>query len=88
MIPDVPLKVTAQRVRLIRDIRAEDYPVTPEEKTSLDQGKAWLAVHGIVHYKDVFNTPHWIRYCSWNFFKPGVEYSSRDCTDYNNVDRD
>jgi hypothetical protein len=65
---------------------AEDDPFTSEEMTALQDGKAWIAVHGIVGYDDVFSR-HWTKFCVWSDAKPG-DYLSRSCTMYNDTDDD
>jgi hypothetical protein len=65
-----------------------DDPVSLDEKTRLTEGRAWLAVHGKVRYRDVFKHWHWATYCSWNKFNPAAEYAARSCSAYNGIDED
>ena len=76
--------VQIQAIRLKADGSGD--LLTDTEKSDLESGKAWIAVHGSVWYKDVFRTQHWTKFCSWNGFRPGWDYSSRTCVTHNNVD--
>jgi hypothetical protein len=85
LIPNHPRDhlVTRKQARSNGDI--EDAPFTEREKIALDNGSAWIAIHGIVFYEDVFKTKHWVRFCYWTTSKPGL-YTSRGCTAYNSID--
>jgi len=37
--------------------------LTHDEKISVDTGRSWIAVHGVIQYKDTFGTSHWIKFC-------------------------
>ena len=43
--------------------KGEDDPYLVAEKTAMDQGKAWMAVHGTIWYDDIFGTTHWTKFC-------------------------
>ena len=88
--PNVPTEMTVVRRRFKvggKTREAEDNPLTLEEKASLDDGKAWMALHGIIWYDDIFKTRHWIKFCRWSTAKPGT-YHAAGCTSYNSVDND
>jgi hypothetical protein len=91
VLPNAPQEITASRRRAKVNGTAgegEGDPLTPDEKASLDAGKSWIAVHGIVWYDDVFHQHrHWIKFCFWSDLKPG-NYGSRGCTAYNSIDDD
>ncbi len=63
----------------------EPDPLTADEKSALDDGKAWVAAHGVIYYADIFDTAHWVKFCFWIDLKVG-NYSSRSCVAYNNSD--
>jgi len=63
----------------------EDDPLTADEKTALDDGQAWIAVHGFIRYRDVFRNPHWTRFCFWAYNAP-VKSSALCCTKYTSTD--
>jgi hypothetical protein len=82
MIPHAIQNITVSREKADVD---EGDPLLPSEQKALDEGKAWLAFHGIVWYDDTFKTKHWIRFCIWSPVKPG-KYDAAACTQYNQVD--
>ncbi len=87
-LPNAPQVITATRRRYKvggKPDEAEDDPITETEKAALDNGKSWIAVHGIVWYDDVFKDRHWIKFCYWGDLKPG-DYSSKSCVAYSSVD--
>lgn len=57
---------------------------TEEEVVSIRQGKAYLAVYGIVTYDDISGSSHWTRFCKW-IAKSG-EFHTAGCTQYNSAD--
>jgi hypothetical protein len=65
----------------------KDDPVTSTEEMELIQGHAWVAVHGIVTYQDIFSVNHWTKFCyEYNFAPFATKLSSLSCADYNDVD--
>ena len=86
-IPNAPQVIAASRrtSKIGKPDEGEALPLTTDEKTSLDDGKSWIAVHGIVWYDDVFKTRHWIKFCFWTDLKLG-DYGSRSCVAYNSSD--
>ncbi|SRR6266498_1905455 len=64
----------------------DPFPITDEEWAKLTDGRAWVAIHGIVYYKDMFRRQHWIRFCWWKGFRTDVSYSSANCIKYNDID--
>jgi hypothetical protein len=87
VLPNAPQEVTVVRRMGVKPDEAADNPITENEKASLNDGKAWIAVHGIVWYDDIFHRDrHWIKFCFWSDLKPGGVYSSRGCAIYNSVD--
>jgi len=57
---------------------------TDDEVGAIRDGKAYLAVYGIITYDDVFKTHRWTRFCAW-VAGTGKFQASR-CTKYNAVD--
>jgi len=67
--------------RMDKDMR--NRPITDAEKTALTEGKAWIAVHGVFEYSDVFHQRHWVQFCNWENFAKAVYLSAKSCSDYN-----
>jgi hypothetical protein len=63
----------------------EDDPLTQREKDDLEQGRAWIAIHGTISYDDAFKNRHWVRICLWNSLTGG-DYTALSCAAYNNMD--
>ncbi len=61
-------------------------PLTKVQKDSLDSGKAWLMVHGIAVYYDVFKQSHWVSFCGWQGFVANRTYRAGSCTAHNLTD--
>lgn len=59
--------------------------LTEDEMASINESRAWVAVHGIVQYEDVFKTKHWARFCYPSAHQPG-SFSYGSCISYNQVD--
>jgi hypothetical protein len=88
-IPNAPQSVVVSRQKLRpggNPAESEGDPLTEDEKTALDSGRLWRAVHGTVWYDDVFGTRHWIRFCFWTGLIVGKSYSSGGCVAYNATD--
>jgi hypothetical protein len=88
-IPNAPQLVVPSRQKLRlggKPDEMEEDPLTKDDKTALDSGSLWRAVHGTVWYEDVFGTRHWIRFCFWTGLKLGKTYSSGGCAAYNATD--
>lgn len=71
--------------RVIKSGGSDPLVATNDEVIALTTGKAYLAVYGIITYDDVFQTPHWTRFCDWRSFANGL-YSTYKCTEFNGVD--
>jgi hypothetical protein len=86
MLPNDPKEITVTRLRQKQGASSGgDFPVSPDEKAELDEGRAWIAVDGVVWYDDVFKVRHWTRFCFHSSLKAGM-YPDRSCTTYNEVD--
>jgi hypothetical protein len=74
ILPNAPQEIQASRRRLAADTtdQGESDPLTNVEKSALDDGKAWIAVHGTVSYRDIFHVRHWIKFCFWSDLRPGI----------------
>ena len=59
---------------------------TDEEVNAVRDGKAYLVVYGIIRYTDVFNIPHWTKFCKPEMTEKAVYTLTRSCSDYNSVD--
>jgi hypothetical protein len=89
LLPNSPITVPARRER--HKINggphdALDDPLTQGELESLMRGDSWIAMHGIVRYRDIFQIEHWTKFCFWNNPLRAGDYSSGSCTAYNAVD--
>jgi hypothetical protein len=58
--------------------------MSTEQTNAWNNGAAYFAVFGMLTYSDVFNVPHWSKFCIW-YSKAG-NYSAENCTAYNSVD--
>lgn len=59
-------------------------------KTDLEElrsGKAYIAVIGKFGFVDIYDTPHWIKFCLWKDYGPGT-YSAAECVNHNETDTD
>ncbi|GEM_PF-3786025 len=60
-------------------------PLDAEEMRRLSSGTAYLAVFGVVTYRDYFGD-HWTRFCVPKGYQTGVrQYSSKSCVGWNDV---
>jgi hypothetical protein len=57
---------------------------TPREIGAMYNGRAYLAVYGIINYRDMFKIPRWTKFCSWVALTGN--FQADDCTKYNSVD--
>jgi hypothetical protein len=57
---------------------------TDSEVSAVRDGKAYLAVYGIIRYDDIFKIHHWTRFCDWKALNGTFE--ALRCTQYNSVD--
>jgi hypothetical protein len=85
VFPSVSVDGLAKSVKATSNTTSEDLPLTDAEYQRLMDGKAYLAVYAVAHYKDAFNTKHWTTFCGWRSFKAG-NVSANPCVAYNNVD--
>jgi uncharacterized repeat protein (TIGR01451 family) len=59
---------------------------TDDEVKAVREGRAYLAVYGIITYDDVFRIHRWTRFCEW--IATGGHFQASGCTRYNAVDKD
>jgi hypothetical protein len=76
IFPNIPNPTNASRLR----------PIIRSEMKDLVEGKSYIAAHGRVDYRDVFNIPHWATFCLWVPFANAM-FTSHECANYNNVDQ-
>ncbi len=57
---------------------------TDDEVIAVRDGRAYLAVYGVIAYDDVFKTRHWTKFCNWIALKG--QFHALKCTQYNSVD--
>ena len=61
--------------------------LTKEMRDDLVTGRSYLMISGEVSYSDMFDVPHWTRFCSFTkLASPDTRVLDR-CTYYNDVDR-
>jgi len=75
-----------QRHRLDGKQGTEDDPLTVTEFSDLSSGKAYVAVYGIVYYRDIFKTQHWIKFCTWKPLVQQGDFRAGKCSNLNSVD--
>ena len=59
---------------------------TNDEVKAVNDGKAYLAVYGIIKYDDVFKRHQWTKFCMW-MAQTGT-FQARECTQYNHAGTD
>jgi hypothetical protein len=59
------------------------FPLTEAEFNAIRDGTSYLAAWGTVTYDDVFQVPHWTKFCYWISSK---SHKSERCSQYNSVD--
>jgi hypothetical protein len=57
---------------------------TEEEVVGIRDGKLYLAVYGVIAYRDVFGVDHWTHFCKWE--GENGTFQAKKCTQYNSVD--
>jgi hypothetical protein len=68
-----------------QDETGKPAPFSAAELSSLNDGKSFFILYGVVAYRDTFGTQHWTQFCSWGSIKPG-NYKAAICTEYSNTD--
>jgi len=58
---------------------------TDDEVRAVKDGKAYMAVYGIVRYDDVFQRHRWTKFCIWSALTG--TFQAKSCTQYNSADR-
>jgi hypothetical protein len=61
-------------------------PLTAVEYREITEGRAWIAVHGMVNYRDTYNVPRWTKFCLAWVPKAGF-FNGQSYTAYNDVDK-
>jgi len=73
----------------VLDPKAVPIILSHDEAMELFSGNKYLAVHGIVEFRDIFGHPHWTHFCFWHpFANHPSSFSARTCTDYNEADNE
>ena len=80
-----PNQVSTQHVRMTKDNSdpTKDAPADQSGIDVIDRGDVTIYVFGRVCYRDVFNKPHWMRFCNLYNHKDNSYYA---CDTYNEVD--
>jgi hypothetical protein len=53
---------------------------------NLSSGKTYYVIYGIVRYRDIFNTLHWMKFCNWNAAY-NIAVPAGECAEFNSVDQ-
>ena len=67
-----------------------EYPVPVDQLEKLQSGQLFFVIYAIVDYSDVFDRPHWTKYCNFVTASTPEErtITAKKCTDYNDTDND
>jgi hypothetical protein len=84
LFPNAPYPIHAEMVEQVGS-QLKKVLLSDTDKKAYDAGNAWIAIHGFLDYWDVFNTRHWIRFCTWQGIA-GATFDSLDCARYNEID--
>jgi hypothetical protein len=57
---------------------------TDNEVNAMRDGKAYIAIYGIITYDDMFGVHHWTKFCKWQ--AADGTFHAAQCTAFNNVD--
>jgi hypothetical protein len=63
-------------------------PLTDLEATAMNNGKAYLAIYGIVTYDDVFKVHHFTKFCDYRGTVGASTLKVQSCVAYNDADND
>ncbi len=77
---ELPLSVTSHDDKSVINLTKTDIE-------DLRSGKSYIAILGKFGYEDIYDTPHWIKYCLWKDFSAG-SYSAVECVNHNETDKD
>ena len=58
--------------RAVRNARNPSLRFTYDEVVGLKEGKMYMVVYGILTYRDIFDTPHWTKYCGFYTAEPYI----------------
>jgi hypothetical protein len=82
VFPNSPYEAPSWRIRFDARNRKEFDPLKQQEISALEHGSAWIALYGVVRYKDMFEGEHQTKFCSWGSVSPG-QYSAQQCAAFN-----
>lgn len=60
--------------------------MTKDDIEELQSGSAYIVVIGKFNYEDIYDTPHWIKYCNPEFVGSGMYPASAECVNSNETD--
>jgi len=87
LIPNGTFPVAVERQRTKEGgSQVEPDAITTAEAADWVNGKSWMAEYGMISYRDIFGTQHWIKQCSW-FGAKGIVFQAQSCTAYNSTDK-
>jgi len=65
----------------------EPLNISKDDVDDIDAGRAYIAVHGILQYTDIFGVPHWLKFCDYGGNMQLVQDFVGPCTKYNDADK-
>lgn len=85
LFPNSPEAVDAVILTGLGNPRFEKW--TAETIRQFNNAETYVAVFGAIAYDDVFNVPHWLKFCRWfhTTLKSG-SFGAKTCTEYNDTD--
>jgi hypothetical protein len=92
LVPNFPAQLGYQSLRFKtkgRDVPSNMEPLLMSKTDVADirEGRAYVAIHGIISYYDIFGIPRWTKFCTYNSGNPQlVQDFIKPCTDHNDTD--
>jgi hypothetical protein len=65
--------------------QGESDTLSKNQADDLTSGRAYLAVHGLGTYDDIFGGVHWFRFCFWRSYYSGGSYNAGSCAAFNDT---
>lgn len=89
IFPSGSMDTVAERFRRSPKTGQEEvWNLEPQESADLNNGDAYLLIHGRVRYDDIFHVSHWKDFCSYVGLKNGINYPTGSCIDDHNISDD
>jgi hypothetical protein len=90
MVPNAPLSPFGFQTLRFKPNTKDTEPInlSATDIAEINNGQAYIAIHGIVKYRDIFKTAHWIKFCSYQGNLLKVQGYIKACINYNDTDDD